>query len=110
MSSGTKPFVVKPKLPIAAQQFEQQFREGLDLCRSQGLCIVELLDKILASPQLKALSEEDYLTIRLFFEVLQDFARQGWNFEYRADQLLAIPPGAVNGKGADQKEIKAQLV
>ena len=109
MNSEAKPFLLQPNLPKTAQQFEQQLREGLERCRSQQLCSEELLDTILATLQLSQLVEEEYLTIRLFFELLQDLTRQGWGFEYRTDQLVAIPPGATNSRGADQAEIKQRL-
>lgn len=109
MSSEAKPFLLHPILPIAAHQFEQRFREGLEHCRSQGLCLEELFDSILTSVQLTELVEEDQLTARLFFELLQDLTRQGWAFEYRAEHFVAIPPGAANGHGVDQQEIKQRL-
>lgn len=109
MSSDAKPFPLQPILPVAAEPFEQEFRSGLEHCRTQGFCIEELLDTILASLRQSQLSEEDYLSIRLFFELLQDLTRQGWAFEYRGEQFVAIPPGAAAGRGTDQQEIKRRL-
>ena len=109
MSSDAKPFLLQPNLPASAEPFVQQFRAGLERCRTQGFCIEELLDSILVSIRQHQLLEEELLTIRLFFELMQDLTRQGWGFEYRANQLVALPPGAATGRGVDQQEIKQQL-
>lgn len=109
MSSDAKPYPLQPTLPPAAEPFVQQLRDGLAHCRTQGFCIEELLATVLTSLQQSHLTEADYLATRLFFEILQDLTRQGWGFAYRGEQFTAIPPGAVNGHGTDQQEIKRQI-
>ncbi len=109
MSADAKPFPITPVLPESAHPFLAELRAGLERSRGSVHEVQHLLRTILCDPALATLSKEDRYTIQLFFEILEDLVRQGWNFEYHEDKLIAAPPGAMNGDGADRQEIKHAL-
>ncbi len=109
MSTDLEGIVLDPRIPIAARPLEDRLRRGLDPQQGCPDHLQDLLQKILAAPELAHLSEADRLTARLFFEVLQDLANQHWRFEYRGAQLLAFPPNSAARDHGDREEIKRRL-
>jgi len=109
MSAEAKPFPLEPNLPPSAAPFMDHLRRGLDQARGQIAQVQGLLREILADLALETLPDEERLSIRLFFEIIQDFVPQGWGFQHHAGKLIAIPPEVVNGGEADQQEVKKAL-
>jgi hypothetical protein len=80
-SDGSDAYTLRPRLPDTARPLHDRLREGLRRCRRQDLCQQDLMRTLLADDALTDLPEPDRLATRLFFEVLEDLARHGWQFD-----------------------------
>jgi hypothetical protein len=119
-SDGSDAYTLRPRLPDTARPLHDRLREGLRRCRRQDLCQQDLMRTLLADDALTDLPEPDRLATRLFFEVLEDLARHGWQFDPGVcpgtdeedpdgEKLCAIPPVATTGSGRDHQEVKRRL-
>lgn len=103
-------YTLHPELPQSASPLYAQFLEQLEQCQRQEHCQQDLVQSFLNAEELSSLRESDRLSTRLFFEIFEDLARHGWQFDVRDDDaLIAIPPDATNGDGRDQQEVKARI-
>jgi hypothetical protein len=119
-SDGPDAYTLRPRLPDTARPLHDRLREGLRRCRRQDLCQQDLMRTLLADGALTDLPEADRLSTQLFFEVLEDLARHGWQFDPGAcpdhdeddpedEKLCAIPPDVTAGSGRDSQEVKRRL-
>lgn len=107
--TSARPIPIDPVLPSEAAPFVDQFRLGVATCRCQAACLGELVRDLLGDGSIGPLPTGAGLPTRLFFEVVEDLVGQGWCFEHRDGKLFALPPEALGGDSADQREVKLRL-
>jgi len=109
-TSTSDTYTLHPDLPESASSLYEQFLKRLDRCQRQDQCQQDLTRSFLDAEELSSLPESDRLSTRLFFEIFEDLARHGWQFDVEDDNALtAIPPDETSGSGRDQQEVKARI-
>lgn len=109
-ASPSDTYSLHPELPESASSLYTRFLEQLVQCQRQDKCQQDLVQSFLNAEDLSSLPESDRLSTQLFFEIFEDLARHGWQFDVQdEDALIAIPPDATNGNGRDQQEVKARI-
>lgn len=109
METPVRPFPIQPRLPASAKTLEHRFLCLVEEVSGQPAEVLRLVDVLLADPELQALSKEDRLSVKLFFDIIGDLVSQGWRFDCREGQLTAIPPEAIHARGTDHREVKNTL-
>lgn len=96
---------LQPTLPKEAEPIIKKFYNEL---RKTSIIsnIEEKIDTIKSSKNFNELSNEDQLSTKLFFQVIVDTIRQGWEIKYNGEFLEAVPPDQANKKNKDFPEIK----
>lgn len=109
-ASPSDTYTLHPELPGSASSLYTRFLEQLEQCQRQDKCQQDLVQSFLNAEELSSLPESDRLSTQLFFEIFEDLARHGWQFDVQDDDaIIAIPPDATNGNGRDQQEVKARI-
>ena len=111
---GPATYTLHPKLPDPAATLYEEFLDDVRRCRRQDLCQQDVMRVYRREDVLNRLPENNRLVVQLFFEVLEDLARHGWQFD--ADEkkrpdgtLRAIAPDVASGSRREQQEIKRRL-
>lgn len=109
-TAASETYELRPKIPEAAQRLYRRFLEGLHQCRRQDRCQQTLMRSFSQAKELQSLPRGNRLSLQLCFEVFEDLARHGWQFDVKdKSHLTAIPPDVTRGSGQDRQEIKRRL-
>ena len=106
------PIEVEPRLPDVVWKVLEPLWERLrrDRSSNNSASTFEITETLRRSVETGGLTRPDSLTAKLFLDVINDLSSQGWTFRKSRDRLLAAyPPGATNGGGQEQSEIKRRI-
>ncbi|MFG6117219.1 Druantia anti-phage system protein DruA [Halobacillus sp. MO56] len=99
---------LQPIIPENAKGIIEKFYQELKNT-SLPEVIEETVNKIISSQEFYILSEEDKQSVKLFFYVIIDTIKQGWEFKFNGEFLEAVPPDQIDRKKADLPEIKKRI-
>lgn len=101
---------LEPRLPEEANALLSDFRSRFASCagREEQLDVIR---SVLRSQTLREFSRAIELTVRLFFELLEDLMLQGWDFAFEDERLIATPPSVAleSSEYKDPMDVKRRL-
>lgn len=101
---------LEPRFPEGTEQIIAKFRSRFTSCVTRDEQL-EVLRVTINSPEIKELTKDVQLTLRLFFELLEDLMLQEWTFKFTSGKLIARPPSVSlqSTKYKDPKDVKRRL-
>lgn len=108
MTRDENAYILQPNLPLSTQPLVNEFYKRLGECPDSD-CVGSAIATSLASINLGLLPEVEALTLRLFFEVLQDVTNQGWRLVRQDDKLFAFSPDTKQHTHEQSDDVKKRL-
>lgn len=99
---------MQPILPEEVKALTYKFYETINNTNNPQY-IEEIYEQLINSEEYSVLTNDNQLSIKLFFQVIIDTVKQGWEFKFKEEVLQAIPPDQVNKKNKDLPEIKKRI-
>ncbi|WP_180953732.1 Druantia anti-phage system protein DruA [Bacillus sp. T33-2] len=101
-------YILQPNLPTGAAAIINIIYDALN--KKESIIKLEsIINKAILSVDFNTLLIYEQLTVKLFFEILMDFTRQGWEFSYKDNNLIAYPPDELSLKSKNVTDIKNKI-